>query len=49
MNLTIHENELYVTEYFNDRIQVFGLDGTSKRTLGKSGSGPGDPTPRRQR
>ncbi len=31
MNLTIHRGELYVPEYFNDRIQVFELDGTQRR------------------
>jgi len=31
-----------VAEYFNDRIQVFSLDGQSKRLIGKSGSGPGE-------
>lgn len=41
MNLTVHDGELYVPEYFNDRIQVFGLDGTPKRIIGSSGSGPG--------
>jgi len=39
MNLTIHRGELYVPEYFNDRIQVFGLDGTPKRVIGGSGNG----------
>jgi len=42
MNLTIHGGELYVAEYFNDRVQVFGFDGTPKRTIGKPGSGPGE-------
>jgi streptogramin lyase len=41
MNLTIHRGELYVPEYFNDRIQVFELDGTPRRTIGEPGSGPG--------
>lgn len=35
-------DELYVPEYFNDRIQVFGLDGTPKRIIGRPGSGPGE-------
>ena len=42
MNLTARASELYVPEYFNDRIQVFGLDGTPKRIIGSSGSGPGE-------
>lgn len=42
MNLSIHDGELYVPEYFNDRIQVFTLDGTPKRIIGKAGSGPGE-------
>ena len=42
MNLAIHGNELYVAEYFNDRIQVFELDGTPRRIIGKPGSGPGE-------
>jgi len=33
--------ELYVPEYFNDRIQVFGVDGTPKRVIGQRGNGPG--------
>ncbi len=37
MNLTIHGAELYVPEYFNDRIQIFGLDGEAKRMLGEPG------------
>ena len=41
MNLTIHNGELYVPEYFNDRIQIFGLDGTPKRALGEPGSDGG--------
>jgi len=42
MNLTVSGNELYVAEYFNDRIQVYGLDGGFKRSVGKSGSGEGE-------
>jgi len=38
VNLAIYEGELYVPEYFNDRIQVFGLDGTPRRIIG----GPGE-------
>ena len=34
MNLRIAGGELYVAEYWNDRIQVFGLDGTPKRIIG---------------
>jgi len=30
-----------VAEYFNDRIQVFGLDGTPRRIIGGPGGGPG--------
>ena len=41
MNLTVRDNELYVPEYFNDRIQVFALDGTSRRIIGEAGDGPG--------
>ena len=41
MNRTIRDGELYVAEYFNDRIQVFGLDGTPRRVIGEAGSGPG--------
>lgn len=41
MNLTIHDDELYVAEYFNDRIQVFDLEGSPKRTIGGPGTGPG--------
>jgi glucose/arabinose dehydrogenase len=42
MNLTIAQNELYVADYWNDHIEVFALDGTHKRTIGHSGSGPGE-------
>jgi len=42
MNLTIHDGMLYVSEYFNDRIQVFGLDGTFQRLIGEPGDGPGE-------
>ena len=41
MNLTIAGGELYVAEYWNDRIQVFGLDGRPLRIIGGPGSGPG--------
>ena len=41
MNLTIRGDALYVAEYFNDRLQVFSLDGTPRRIIGKAGSGPG--------
>jgi len=37
MNLTIAKNELYVADYFYDRIQVFSLDGTPLRGIGKRG------------
>lgn len=30
-----------VAEYFNDRVQVFALDGTPRRTIGEPGGGPG--------
>ena len=41
MNLTVKDSELYVPEYFNDRIQVFDLDGTPKRIIGGPGADPG--------
>jgi hypothetical protein len=41
MGLAVHNDEIYVAEYFNDRIQVFDLDGTSKRIIGEPGDGPG--------
>ena len=41
MNLSIANGELYVAEYWNNRIQVFGLDGTPRRIIGSAGSGPG--------
>ncbi|MGQ0752118.1 MAG: hypothetical protein ACT4PS_16420 [Betaproteobacteria bacterium] len=42
MNLTIRGHELYVAEYFNDRVQVFALDGTARRSSAKPGSGPSE-------
>ncbi len=31
MNLSIHNNELYVADYWNDNIHVFSFDGKSLR------------------
>ena len=42
MNLSIRGDELYVADYWNDRIEVFSLDGTSRRSIGKQGNGPGE-------
>ena len=42
MNLTIAGGELYVAEFFNDRIQVYGLDGEFRRSVGKAGSAGGE-------
>ncbi|WP_282012429.1 6-bladed beta-propeller [Nitrospina watsonii] len=42
MNLTIAQGKLYVADYWNDRIEIFNLDGTHQQTLGRSGSGPGE-------
>ncbi|MBI2978183.1 MAG: 6-bladed beta-propeller, partial [Rhodospirillales bacterium] len=41
MNITVAGGELYVAEYWNDRIQVFGLDGIHRRYVGRKGSRPG--------
>jgi DNA-binding beta-propeller fold protein YncE len=41
MNLTVAKGELYVADYWNDRIQVFALDGTPRRIIGGTGRGPG--------
>jgi DNA-binding beta-propeller fold protein YncE len=41
MNLTIHNDKLYVPEYMNDRIQVFSLAGEPLRIIGSPGKGPG--------
>lgn len=41
MKIASHNDVLYVAEYFNDRIQVFGLDGTPKRIFSEAGDGPG--------
>ena len=41
MHLEIRDRRLYVTEYLNDRIQVFNLTGESLGVIGESGSGPG--------
>ncbi len=42
MNLRIVQDALYVADYWNDRIQVFGLDGTARRIIGRAGDGPGE-------
>jgi DNA-binding beta-propeller fold protein YncE len=42
MNLSIAGDELYVADYWNDRVQVFGLDGTPRRAIGRPGNGPGE-------
>jgi DNA-binding beta-propeller fold protein YncE len=42
MNLSIAGDELYVADYWNDRIQVFGLDGTPRRGIGGPGNGPSE-------
>lgn len=42
MNLTIAGDELYVADYWNDRIQVFGLDGTPHGAVGQPDAGPGE-------
>jgi len=42
MNLRIAGDELYVADYWNDRIQVFALDGTPHRSIGRPGHGPGE-------
>ena len=31
-----------MAEYFNDRLQIFSLDGTPIRIIGKTGAGPGE-------
>jgi sugar lactone lactonase YvrE len=36
------EGNLYVTDTFNDRVEVFDADGTFIRAFGKNGDGPGD-------
>jgi DNA-binding beta-propeller fold protein YncE len=41
MNLTVADERLYVPEYFNDRVQVFSLDGISLKTIGSGGDGKG--------
>jgi len=42
MNLTIAGDELYVADFFNDRIQVYGLDGKFRRSVGKAGNVGGE-------
>jgi DNA-binding beta-propeller fold protein YncE len=42
MNLAIAGNELYVADYWNDRIEVFGLDGSPHRSIGRAGKGSGE-------
>ena len=39
MNLTVAGGELYVADYWNDRIAVFALDGTYRRSVGAKGGG----------
>jgi uncharacterized protein (TIGR03663 family) len=39
-SLVIHEEELYVADTGNERIQVFGLDGSFHRAWGGTGSAP---------
>ncbi len=41
MNIEAADGRLYVPEYFNDRLQVFDLDGTPIASVGETGSGPG--------
>ena len=41
MNLDIHRGEIYAADYWNDRIQVYALNGTHRRNIGSSGSEPG--------
>ncbi len=41
MNLTIHDDKLYVPEFINDRIQVFSLNGEPLSMIGSPGKGPG--------
>jgi sugar lactone lactonase YvrE len=36
------QGDLYVTDTFNDRVEVFDADGTFIRAFGKNGDGPGD-------
>jgi len=42
MNLSISGDELYAADYWNDRIQVFSLDGTPRRVIGGTGTGAGE-------
>ena len=37
----VHNDEIYVVDTGNERVQVFGLDGTFRRTWGGYGSEPG--------
>lgn len=41
MNLAIWNDEIYVADYWNDRIQVFSLSGTPNYGIGEHGDGPG--------
>ena len=38
--ITIYNNEVYVTDTGNERVEVFGLDGTFVRSWGGTGSAP---------
>ena len=38
--VVVYENEVYVTDTGNERIEVFGLDGAFHRAWGGTGSGP---------
>lgn len=40
-DVLVHNDCVYVTDYGNERIQVFGLDGTFIRMWGMPGEGPG--------
>ena len=39
--LTVYNNEVYVTDTGNERVEVFGLDGSFKRAFGGTGSASG--------
>ncbi|MDQ4045145.1 MAG: NHL repeat-containing protein, partial [Chloroflexota bacterium] len=39
--IAVHDNEIYVTDTGNERVQVFASDGTFLRAFGGFGSGPG--------
>src|SRR4029078_9245887 len=38
--ITVYNNEVYVTDTGNERVEVFGLDGTFVRAWGGTGSAP---------